>query len=82
MLRRLFEYYPVVAVLGGRQVGKSTMVGEVFGDRVRTVVFDPEEDVGQARQDADLFLQNHPLPLFLDEIQHAHELLPPPVRRR
>ena len=50
MLRRLFAHYPVVAVLGGRQVGKSTMVSAVLGDVVSTVVFDPVEDIGSCHQ--------------------------------
>ena len=60
----LFQYYPVVAVLGARQVGKSTLVENLFGDRVETVVFDPVVDVENARQDPGFFLQNHPPPVF------------------
>lgn len=74
-LIRLFEHFPIVAVLGARQVGKSTLVREAFGDRLKTIVFDPVEDVGQARKDPDFFLQNNPAPLFLDEVQYAPELL-------
>ena len=74
-LIRLFKHFPIVAVLGARQVGKSTLVGEAFANRLKTVVFDPVEDVGQARQDPDFFLQNNPPPLFLDEVQYAPELL-------
>ena len=74
-LIRLFEHFPIVAVLGARQVGKSTLIKEVFKDRLKTIVFDPVEDVGQARQDPDFFLQNNPPPLFLDEVQYAPELL-------
>lgn len=69
-----FGYYPVVAVLGARQVGKSTMVENLFHKRVKTVVFDPVVDIGNAREDPDFFLQNNPAPLFLDEIQYAPEL--------
>ena len=46
----------------------------VLGDRLTTVTFDSVTDVGGAREDPDLFLQNHPPPLFLDEIQYAPEL--------
>jgi len=74
-LRELFLYYPVVAVLGARQVGKSTLVEHVFQDKLRTVVFDPVVDIGNARQDPDFFLQNTETPVFLDEIQYAPELL-------
>lgn len=74
-LVKLFEYFPVVAVLGARQVGKSTLVNNLFQDKIKTVVFDPVRDIGNARKDPDLFLQNNPAPLFLDEVQYAPELL-------
>ena len=74
-LVELVRYFPVVCVLGARQSGKSTLVTHVLGERYDTVVFDPVEDIGGARRDPDLFLQNRPGPLFLDEIQYAPELL-------
>jgi len=80
-LEELFQYYPVVAVLGARQVGKSTMVENLFRGRAKTVVFDPVVDVGDAREDPDFFLQNNPPPVFLDEIQFAPELLASIKRR-
>ena len=80
-LAELFQYYPVVAVLGARQVGKSTLVEHLFKDTLSTVVFDPVVDVGNARQDPDFFLQNTVIPVFLDEIQYAPELLASIKRR-
>jgi uncharacterized protein len=74
-LIKLFEFFPVVVILGSRQVGKSTLVSNLFKDRVKTIVFDPVRDIGNARNDPDLFLQNNPPPLFLDEVQYAPELL-------
>ena len=74
-LLELFQYYPVIAVLGARQVGKSTLVENLFKDKITTIVFDPVVDVGNAREDPDFFLQNITPPSFLDEIQFAPELL-------
>jgi predicted AAA+ superfamily ATPase len=74
-ISELFRYYPVVSVLGARQVGKSTLVENLFGNSMAVVVFDPVLDIENARQDPDFFLQNHPAPVFLDEIQYAPELL-------
>ncbi len=71
----LFRHYPVVSLLGARQVGKSTLVENLFRGAIGTVVFDPVLDIENARQDPDFFLQNHPAPVFLDEIQYAPELL-------
>lgn len=74
-LLELFQYFPVVAVLGARQVGKSTLVENLFSGQVQTTVFDPVVDIGNARQDPDFFLQNIKPPAFFDEVQYAPELL-------
>ena len=74
-LVELFNHFPVVAVLGARQTGKSTLVKHALGDQLKTIVFDPVQDIGNARQDPDLFLHNNPGSLFLDEVQYAPELL-------
>ncbi len=70
----MIHRFSVVIVSGSRQVGKSTLLrNELAG--WDTVVFDPAVDVGNARRDPDLFLNNHPPPLILDEIQYAPELV-------
>lgn len=80
-LEFLFRHFPVVVVSGARQVGKSTLLGEVFGHRMEAVVFDPVQDIGNARKDPDLFLDNHPAPVILDEIQYVPELVAALKRR-
>jgi predicted AAA+ superfamily ATPase len=72
-LKKLTENFPVVVVSGARQVGKSTLLQHVFPD-IDTIVFDPVTDVGAAKSDPDVFLDNHPTPLILDEIQYAPTL--------
>jgi len=72
--------FPVVVISGARQVGKSTLVQHALADW-DLVVFDPVLDVGNARQDSDLFLDNHPAPVVLDEIQFAPELVAAVKRR-
>ncbi len=79
-LRRMAERFPVVVVSGARQVGKSTLIGHALSGW-DTVVFDPVVDVGNAREDPELFLDNHPGPLVLDEIQFAPELVAAIKRR-
>ncbi len=79
-LKDLTARFPVVIVSGARQVGKSTLVGHALPDW-DTIEFDPVVDVGNARQDPDLFLDNHPPPLVLDEIQYAPELVAAVKRR-
>ncbi len=80
-LKNLSTYFPVVAVTGARQVGKSTLLKHVFGDRYEYFEFDPIIDLENARTDPDLFLDNHPLPLILDEIQYAPEVVAAIKRR-
>ncbi len=79
-LRAMLERFAVVVVGGARQVGKSTLLAHELPDW-DAVVFDPAIDVGNARQDPDLFLDNHPPPLILDEIQYAPELVAAIKRR-
>lgn len=79
-LKRMLEHFSVVVVSGARQVGKSTLLGHEL-PQWDSVVFDPAVDVGNARQDPDLFLDNHPAPMILDEIQYAPELVAAIKRR-
>lgn len=69
-LKRMVSRFPVVVVCRARQVGKSTLLQHVFPDW-DSVVFDPAIDIGNARQDPDLFLDNYRSPVILDEIQYA-----------
>ncbi len=79
-LARLAAHFPVVVVSGARQVGKSTLITHGFPDW-DCVVFDPVVDIGNARADPELFLDNHPPPVVLDEIQYCPELVPVIKRR-
>ncbi len=74
-IKELFEYFSAVAVIGARQVGKTTLLSNLFRDKIHTVTFDPVMDIGSARKDPDFFLQNVEKPAFFDEIQYAPELL-------
>ena len=76
-LQRLAARFPAVAILGARQVGKSTLLAETVGRNARAFVFDPVMDVANARQDPELFLRLNPPPLILDEVQFVPELLGP-----
>lgn len=73
-IQKLILHFPCVVIIGARQVGKSTLLKKLFPD-YNYVLFDPVEDVENARQDPDFFLNNRPSPLILDEIQYAPELV-------
>ena len=79
-LAALARHFKVVLITGARQVGKSTLLAHAFPG-VKMITFDPIQDVYGARLDPDLFLDNFPPPLILDEIQFAPELLPAIKRR-
>lgn len=68
------RHFPVVALTGARQVGKSTLLRALLPD-AQYVVFDPMTDVRGVRDDPDLFLDQLRTPVILDEIQYVPELL-------
>ncbi len=75
-LENYMNYFPVVVITGARQVGKSTLLSHLLSETYDTIVFDPVLDIENARSEPELFFQNHPGPLVLDEIQYAPELIP------
>ncbi len=73
-LKRISQYFPVVILTGARQVGKSTLLTHYLPG-VQHITFDPVVDVGNARQDPDLFIHSLRTPVILDEVQFAPEIL-------
>lgn len=73
-LRQLGSHFPTVVLTGARQVGKSTLLKHLLPD-AQHITFDPTIDVGNARQDPELFLNHLHSPVILDEIQYSPELL-------
>jgi len=74
------KYFKAILLLGARQVGKSTLLTHLF-PHTKAVVFDPIQDIFNARQDPDFFLNTFSPPLILDEIQFVPELLTALKRR-
>lgn len=75
-LQSYVESFACTLVTGARQVGKSTLLDQMYGETFRSFVFDPVQDLYGVKQDPDLFLRNNPPPLILDEIQYVPELVP------
>jgi predicted AAA+ superfamily ATPase len=73
-LTRFTKNYKIIQVLGARQVGKTTLLRQQHPE-ARYFVFDPAQDLYNAKQDPDMFLQTFTPPLILDEIQYTPELL-------
>lgn len=74
------QHFKVILLLGARQTGKSTLLQHLFPD-IKMFVFDPIQDLYEARKDPDRFLDLFPAPLILDEVQFAPELLAAIKRR-
>ena len=69
------ESFPCVVVYGPRQVGKSTTIDHLFGDKYNRVTLDDGDDRALALSNPKLFLENYSWPVVIDEIQKAPELL-------
>lgn len=75
-LRQAGKQFPVVLVMGPRQVGKTTLLRHMSRARRNYVTLDDPQMVMLAREDPSLFLQRFKPPLLIDEIQYAPGLLP------
>lgn len=67
--------FKIIFLVGARQVGKSSLLAHLFPN-TKIFVFDPVQDLYNARKNPDLFLGDFGKPLILDEIQFVPELLP------
>ena len=74
-LLKAADSFPCLVVYGPRQVGKSTTVNMLFGEKYRTVTLDDLEDRKLALENPRLFLETYSWPLVIDEIQKAPNLL-------
>jgi predicted AAA+ superfamily ATPase len=67
---------PVVAIVGPRQCGKSTLAEQVVADRAASMVsLDDVASRAAANADPARFIEERELPLFIDEFQKAPALL-------
>lgn len=67
--------FPCIVVYGSRQVGKSTTVNRIFGDKFKTVTLDDIDDRSLAQSNPKIFLETYGWPLIIDEIQKVPSLL-------
>jgi predicted AAA+ superfamily ATPase len=68
--------FPVLLVIGARQVGKTTLLRHLAGSEQTYVTLDDPRVLELARSDPALFMQRFTPPLVIDEIQYAPGLLP------
>lgn len=73
-VNNLVSTFKVVLITGPRQVGKSTLLKELYQDSYDYVTFDDINELLIAREDPKLFFLNHPGKLIIDEVQYCPEL--------
>jgi predicted AAA+ superfamily ATPase len=73
VVNRIAKRKPVIVLTGARQVGKSTMLKEVFGG-INYVTMNRPLVRESARENPSLFFEAHKPPVIVDEIQKAAEL--------
>lgn len=66
---------PVVMINGARQVGKSTLVKDLFEDDTPYVTFDDLTSLAAARSSPDAFVEGLPDRVILDEVQRVPEIM-------
>lgn len=75
-LQTAATHFPVILVIGSRQVGKTTVLQHISQQERTYVTLDDPLALNLARSDPALFLQRYSPPVLIDEIQYAPELLP------
>ena len=71
----LSREYGAILVTGPRQVGKTTMLEKLMQGSSRAYVsLDDLNERQLAKTDPAMFLQMHPAPVLIDEVQYAPEL--------
>jgi predicted AAA+ superfamily ATPase len=69
----LKDKFPVLAITGPRQSGKSTLIQNIFPDKPYVTLEDPDIR-SLATEDPRGFLSNYPDGAILDEVQHVPQL--------
>ena len=73
ILRSHLKAFPVVAVIGARQTGKSTLVKDLLQMKRKYLTLDDTTNILLAEQDTDSFLRQD-LPITVDEVQKVPAL--------
>ncbi|MCB1828420.1 MAG: ATP-binding protein, partial [Coxiellaceae bacterium] len=74
-LSDLLDKYPVVAILGARQVGKTTLAKDVAPE-FRYMDLERPSDFDRLANDPEFFFKQHPEQVIFDEAQILPELFP------
>lgn len=77
IIQEISKDYGCLLLTGPRQVGKTTMLEHLMEgtDRLK-ITLDDVENRRLAKREPELFLEMHPAPILIDEVQYAPELFP------
>lgn len=75
-IEQIGKSFQCVVLYGARQVGKSTTIHHMYGRKFDYVTMDNAEHLYLAKNNPRKFIEAHPWPLVIDEIQKAPELFP------
>lgn len=67
--------FQAIVIYGPRQVGTSTTVDMIFGNQYKSVTLDDTNERELAISNPREFLEVHPWPVIIDEVQKAPNLL-------
>lgn len=73
-IKNITETFKVLLVTGARQVGKTTLLLSIKPKNMEYITLDDEVLRKQAEEEPKLFLESHPAPLLIDEVQYAPKL--------
>ena len=73
-LKKISTQRPAIVISGCRQAGKTSLLEMTF-PKAHYVTLDLPLEAAQAEEAGDSFLQTHPPPLIIDEVQYAPGLL-------
>lgn len=73
-IKKLVDNFKVVLLTGPRQVGKSTLLKELYKDEYKYISLDDINQLQMAKTDPKLFFINNPGKLIIDEVQYSPEI--------
>jgi len=68
------KMFPATLVTGPRQVGKTTMLSEMFRNKANFVSLDNRQNLLMAKEQQELFFRQWNPPVVIDEVQYAPNL--------
>ena len=74
-MKKISAQFPVTLLTGPRQTGKSTLLTHLF-PRHHYITFDDSSLRLSAKNDPARFIENLQMPVIIDEVQYAPEILP------